>query len=73
MRHHLHYVQERQVAVDQLWAVQDVVVMRVQATAVVQAVTCAYAQVAADMAVQLADLVVHGADIADVQIECAVV
>lgn len=47
--------------------------MHVQATAVVQAVTCAYAQVAADMAVLLADLVVRGADIVDVQIECAVV
>ena len=73
MRHHLHYVQERQVAVDQLWAVQDVVVMRVQATAVVQAVTCAYVHQVAAMGVQLADLVLHGTDIVDVQIECAVV
>ena len=47
--------------------------MHVHQQVVVQAVTCAYVHQAADMVVQLADLVLHGAVIADVQTECAVV
>ena len=45
--------------------------MHVQVTAVAQEATFAYVHQVADTVVQLVDLVLHGADIADVQTECA--
>ena len=64
-------MQVRQVVVDQLWVVQDVVVMRVHQTDAVAEVTSAYVHQVVDMVVPLVDLVLRGAVTVDVQTECA--
>ncbi len=64
-------MQVRQVVVDQLWVVQDVVVMRVQETDAVAEVTSAYVHQVVDTVVPLVDLVLRGAVTVDVQTECA--
>ena len=64
-------MQVRQVVVDQLWVVQDVVVMRVHQTDAVAEVISAYVHQVVDMVVPLVDLVLRGAVTVDVQTECA--
>jgi hypothetical protein len=60
----------RQVVVDLLWVVQDVVVMLVLVTVVVQEHIFAYVHQAVATVVQLVALVLLGAVTVDVQTEC---